>query len=529
MQQLVESFANRIARINMDNMTGSDAVTESRRRAYECAMRGEADSVMHYLNDRLELLHKATSEKENAERLAAEAQRLAEETKKRQQKAERDHAALIEDVLLMARTCATQRKHEEAQKYYEEAINADPLNYEPFYEYVRYLLFDVNLWDEAKTLLENRLPTVKKLADENPQQYLKDCATGYDILRIYYFKTFFGLDTTHCQNLYNYADTTAMLYEQVEKIYGGQPLQTYATVLNAKGVACLHLYELTGDAQYLQQAQDAYSASMDKYEKLKKSTADLQQDYIADKYNYAYFLYETGEIAKARDYYLQCIQECEKLLQHKDEGYIVYQVYYTGFIGIGMTYLSENQQDDAYKYFEKGFHLLDSLTDVNPRKYGTDHIGLLKKIYIQLTNNGSDDRYTIPFLEKIIACREKILSVCPEFGSIQLFDYEGLNIELVWRYLLTGKSKEAQLSAEKFLLEIPDNAYLQINYAHALLFQGDYQAAEEVYKSLKALKKEDGTTYVSILLQDFDAFENEGIIPDAYKNDAEKIRKMIQE
>jgi len=529
MQQLVESFAERIARINMDNMSGSDAVTESRRRAYECAMRGEADSVMHYLNDRLELLHKATSEKASAERLADEAQRLAEETRKRQQNAERAHAALIEDVLLMARTSAAQLKHDEARKYYEEALNADTLNFEPFAEYVRYLLFDVNLWNEAKALLDNRLPTLKRLADEYPQQHLTELATTFAILRIYYYKTFFGVDTAHCQTLYNYADTTVALYEKVEQMRGGRTFQIYATALNAKGVAALHLYELTQDGRYLQTAKEAYSASMAKYEKLKSESADLHRDnYLVDKYNYAYFLDETGESSKARDNYLQCVEECEKLLQRKDEGYIIYQVYYTGHIGVGKSYLVDNQHNKAHEYFERGFRILDSLTDVNPRKYWSDHIGLLKQIYIRLTDRDNDEPYALTLLEKMVACREKILSACPEFGDVRLFAYEdeGLHLDLVWRYLQTGKGKEARLAAEKFLQRAPDDTDMKLNYAHALLFEGDYKAAEDIYQSLKPLQSEaHGKPFSALILQDFDDLEKS--IPPACKDEVDKIRKML--
>jgi len=527
MQQLVESFAERIARINMDNMNGSDAVTESRRRAYECAMRGEADSVMLYLNDRLELLHKATREKESAERLAAEAQRLAEESKKQQQNAERAHAALVEDVLLMARTSAAQLKHDDAHKYYQEAIQADTLNFTPFFEYVSYLLFDVNQWEKAGALLEERLPTMKKLAEQNPQQYLSDCTRCYDMLRIYYYKTQFGKDMAHSQILYNYADTTATLYEKVEKMNGGQPLQLSATALNAKGVAALILFELTNDEHILQQAKAAFASSMAKYDKLKDKTIDLQKDiYLVDKFNYASFLDKTGEKNKARDYYTQCIGETENLLRQKDEGYIIYQLYYTGFIGIGMTYLNENQQDKAMAYFDRGLHILDSLAGARPRKYGPDHIRLLKQIYKQLWKKNINYQYTM--LEKIIACREKLLTACPEFGSKLLFNYEELHLNLIWQYLLTGKSKEAKQTAEKILQEDPDDNDLKVNYGHALLFEGDYKAAETVYQSLKLLQSEThGKPYATIIVEDFDALEKANAIPEAAKNEVEKIRKLL--
>jgi len=532
MQQLVESFAERIARINMDNMSGTDTLTESRRRAYECAIRGEADSVMYYLNDRIDLLHRATNEKESAIRLAAAAGRLAEETKKRQQKAERDHAALVEDVLLMARTGAAQLNYEEAQKYYIEAMNADTLNYETLHEYLNYLMYGVNLWEEAKALVEKRLHVWKKLCEENPQQYLTECAQTYLWLQAYYQQTYFSVDTNQCKKMYNYADTAAMLFEQAEQMNRALPYQAHAHAMNAKGVASIFLFNATNDARYLLQAKNSFTSMMAKYEELKTKAAELKQGtYISDKGNYGHFLLKSGETAKAREIYLQCIRDCANLLPVRGADY--YVSYCKFLLNVGDIYLIENQYDEAYEYYDRSFQILDSLSDLNPRLYGAEHIGLLQNVHNVLLQKAVHYGYMVTVLEKMRDCREKVLSKCPEFSNISLFDCDETNINLVWHYLLTGKSKEAKRYAEKCLSEIKDDTdgfivnCLRINYAHALLINGNCQAAEDIYKSLKPLKMEDGTTFVSLILQDLDELEKQKAI--SSKDEVEKIRKTLQD
>jgi ATP/maltotriose-dependent transcriptional regulator MalT len=65
--------------------------------------------------------------------------------------------------------------------------------------------------------------------------------------------------------------------------------------------------------------------------------------------------------------------------------------------------------------------------------------------------------------------------------------------------------------------------------AHALLFQNRFSEAEAVYKELSQTIIKNNETYTKALLKDFDDLEKAGAIPEAYKDDVEKIRKILRE
>ena len=64
--------------------------------------------------------------------------------------------------------------------------------------------------------------------------------------------------------------------------------------------------------------------------------------------------------------------------------------------------------------------------------------------------------------------------------------------------------------------------WIATNLAAALLFQGKYAEAEQIYRQYKSEKKE-------TFLSDFKAFSEAGVIPKEYEADVEKIKKMLNE
>lgn len=86
--------------------------------------------------------------------------------------------------------------------------------------------------------------------------------------------------------------------------------------------------------------------------------------------------------------------------------------------------------------------------------------------------------------------------------------------------IMLKRFDEAEKYAEDSL-EI-DTGHLNsyTNLAHALLFQGKIQQAEKIYIEYKDELKEAS-------LEDFDQFEKDGIIPDEYRQDVERIKLLL--
>lgn len=82
-------------------------------------------------------------------------------------------------------------------------------------------------------------------------------------------------------------------------------------------------------------------------------------------------------------------------------------------------------------------------------------------------------------------------------------------------------SKAEQYAREGIEVD-PTQTFIYTNLASSLLLQGKYKEAEEIYKKYKIELKDS-------FLSDFEQFETEGIIPEIYQSDVEKIKQLLNE
>ena len=88
---------------------------------------------------------------------------------------------------------------------------------------------------------------------------------------------------------------------------------------------------------------------------------------------------------------------------------------------------------------------------------------------------------------------------------------------LAWYQLFVRQFAEAEQSARAGLAKDPKEEWINTNLALALLYQGKWEAAKQIYENLKNKPYGDGT-YKATFLEDLDALEKEGIThPDAIK------------
>ena len=98
-----------------------------------------------------------------------------------------------------------------------------------------------------------------------------------------------------------------------------------------------------------------------------------------------------------------------------------------------------------------------------------------------------------------------------------------------WKYLLINEYAQSEQFARK-ALELDSTIFVsKTNLAHALLFQNRFSETEAIYKELSQTIYKNNETYTKVLLNDFDDLEKAGAIPEKYKDDVEKIRKLLRE
>jgi tetratricopeptide (TPR) repeat protein len=174
MQKMVEEFVEQLVRINLDNIKESDAIGVSRKKAYECSLRGELDSVLFYLQDREALLHEAIQKRDDAQKMQEAARQMETTAQITEQQQTKNINELITDLILMARTAKLQNNHAEAEKNYQIAVDADSLNYENVLEFADYLR-RIREYDKADVYYQSCLNNYEQLAATS-QVYLPDLA-----------------------------------------------------------------------------------------------------------------------------------------------------------------------------------------------------------------------------------------------------------------------------------------------------------------------------------------------------------------
>jgi hypothetical protein len=69
--------------------------------------------------------------------------------------------------------------------------------------------------------------------------------------------------------------------------------------------------------------------------------------------------------------------------------------------------------------------------------------------------------------------------------------------------------------------------WVKTNLAHSLLFRNRFAEAEVIYKELSQTIYKENEAFTQTILDGFDALEKAGAIPEARKEDVEKIKAML--
>ena len=98
-----------------------------------------------------------------------------------------------------------------------------------------------------------------------------------------------------------------------------------------------------------------------------------------------------------------------------------------------------------------------------------------------------------------------------------------------WNFLFINEYAQSEQFARKALESDSTYSVSKTNLAHALLFQNRFSEAEAIYRELSKTIYKNNETYNKALLYDFDDLERAGAIPEKFKDDVEKIRKILRE
>ena len=444
----------------------------------------------------------------------------------------------LEVVFEVAHYMQVQNQFAKARVYYEKALKltSRPFEKSLILNNLGNLLSDNNELVAARQAYKEALQLRRKLAEKNPDVYLPDVAMTLNNLGILLSD---NNELVAARQAYEESlQLRRKLAEKNPDVY----LPDVATSLNNLGVLFKANNEMVA-------AQQAYKESLQLYRKLAEKNPDVYLPYVATNLNnLGALLKVNNEMDAAKQAYEEALQLRRKLAGKNPLAYNLYVA--STAINIGLLYEQMLKSTGNMSLKAKGLELMRDAeqrlaifpeTHPQVQQYRpyierlTQFFNDFDKAAFQLqqqinrlgdlekANQTEKDPYRkVQRQQQIIGLLSEIEKGMPDnkkLANLMAARYGSL----AWYQLFIRQFDEAEQAARKGLAKDPGEEWINTNLALALLYQGNWKAAKQIYETLKDKAYGNGT-YRTTFLEDLDALEKEGIT----HPDVAKARKLLE-
>ena len=408
---------------------------------------------------------------------------------------------------------------------------------------------NIQRYSDAEQMYEESLEIRRKLAKDNPQVYESDVAMAlYNLASLY-------------KNIQRYSDAEQMYVESLEiyrKLSKDNP-QVYEPYV---AVALIALANLYSDIQRYSEAERMYVESLEIYRKLAKDNPQVYEPYVAAALNNLANLYKNIQrYSESEQMYVESLEIYSEL--SKDNPQVYESDVAMALYNLASLYKNIQRYSESEQMYVESLEMYRRLAEENPLEYKLNVVMIvnsLKNIYVEQND----------YVNAVLYCEEEVI-LCKELAKNDNVYYYNYLESLIYMTLLYSEinefSKQYDINEELLpLLKIeynqkssmygqfysttlgnhsfccifmqefskaeqyaregievdPTQTFIYTNLASSLLLQGKYKEAEEIYKKYKIELKDS-------FLSDFEQFETEGIIPEIYQSDVEKIKQLLNE
>lgn len=350
---------------------------------------------------------------------------------------------------------------------YERLAKENPKVYEPklgqLYNDLAALYRFTKSLGESEEMYKAAIVIDERLAKENPRAYEPNLAKSYkNLAALYKYNQRFK----ESEDMYK---AEIVIYERLRK--ENQTLYEPNLAASYSNLATLY-----SDTQRFVESEEMCKAAIDIYERLAKENPNAYKPDLAESYNNLAVVYNaTQRYSKSEEIFKAIIMIYEQLAKENPgtyEGYLAMSYEYLMLQYSYLCYLYVNDKDykTAYLYNKKALSLLK----VNYEKYTE------KTAYIATLINQS-------FYANLLG----------KFKEGEQYSLEAIKIDSTQHLAYT-------------------------NLAAALLLQGRFEEADNLYREYKA-------EFKNVFLDDFAEFERLGVIPEERKADVERIKAILNE
>ena len=177
-----------------------------------------------------------------------------------------------------------------------------------------------------------------------------------------------------------------------------------------------------------------------------------------------------------------------------------------------------HQYDKAEENYTEALNIRRDLANVNPEAYLPDVATTLNNLAILQSDLHQYDKAEENYTEALRIYRD-LAEVNPDAYRIHYAIVLGC---ISYMYILKREFIKAELCARDGIRVDSTQTFIYSNLASSLLMQGKYDEAERLYLLYKNELRD-------AFLDDFIKFEEIGIIPEEYREDVEKIKRILNE
>ena len=398
--------------------------------------------------------------------------------------------------------------HKELVEIHRKLAKANPLVYEYDLAFSLHntavFYYDIQRFDESEAMYKEALGMWRMFAKDNLLEYASDLASTLNSLAVLY-------STTH-----RFSESEAMYKEALElyRMLAEANPQEY----NPDLANCLHNFAVFyGEIQRFSESETMFNETLKIRRTLANTNPQKYEPDLAYTLNSLAGLYsQTQRFTESERMYKEVLNIWRMLAKNN---IYVYELQLANSLhNIATLYYNIQRFDESEVMYKEALEVCRSLVNANPQTY-EPYLAFIIKNSAVLYFSTQDFLKSETMFKEALEIYRKIVIDNPMVHDEEYFEILGL---ISYNCIYLCKYSDAETYAREGVEKYPSEINVYSSLALALLLQGKYAEAEEVYSTYKAELKES-------FLEDFKIFEEAGIIPDERREDVEKIRALLNE
>ena len=526
-------------------------ISERKRAAIEMFEQGNNKGVLDMLNE-----EDIERDYQSAKSRLSAGKQLEETAQKVIQAARDEIRSLVDEYLLKAKTWVSTyseaNRFDEACKCYEQAIalTRESLTEENLaarlFEYGKFLQ-DNNQYHQIETYYQEALSIYERLATTCSEAYESDVALTLNNLGVLYDDTHrFNEAEKHylraleiqdrlakehpeayesdvADTLHNlavsYSDTQRLIESEA---YYLRALDIYERLATANpetyeadmAMTLNNLANLYSDTQRLNKAEEYYLRSLEIRKHLAIHNPKLYESHVADTLNCLAILYsDTQRFNEAENYYLGALEIYERLIVKNPE---IYEFKFTDPLNnLANLYRATQRFSAAENYFLRVISIRERLATTYPEAYQSDLAISLSNLALLYTDTKCFAK-SRDIHNRALEIQRGLVTIYPEvYGQ----DYAGcLHNASYFSLQVQNYAQAEEYSREA--LKWSDDINIYTNLAAAILLQGRFEEAKQIYMTYKDDLRD-------AFLNDFQTLKDNNAIPEHLIGNVEKIIELL--